>query len=246
LDNRIANDAGRAVGSPGEHTAEPDQKRLWGLLRRHSCWLPTWRGWLVLLAAGGLLLTVVLRSLHPFLAVNEPITDGLLVVEGWSPDYGLALAAQEFARDHYQRIYVTGGPLEYGTYLTGFKSYAEVGAATLIKLGLDSNVVQAVPAPKVRQDRTYVSAVALKHWLLAHQIKPERIHLISDGPHCRRSRLLYQKAMGKDVTIGVTSIPSKDYDEAHWWRYSAGVRSVIGEGLAYLYARFLFFPSNDS
>ena len=52
----------------------------------------------------------------------------------------------------------------------------------------------------------------------------------------------YQMAMGKEVKVGSMAIPPKDYDEKHWWRYSAGVRSVIGESVAYLYARFLFFP----
>jgi len=94
----------------------------------------------------------------------------------------------------------------------------------------------------VRQDRTYTSAVTLKRWLLQHGVQPTRIHLITDGPHARRSRLLYQKAMGAGVVIGVTSIPSQAYDQRHWWRYSAGVRNVIGEALAYLYARFLFYP----
>jgi uncharacterized SAM-binding protein YcdF (DUF218 family) len=194
---------------------------------------------------GSLLLTGIVRTVYPFLAVNSPINDGLLVVEGWTPDYGLALAIKEFKRNHYQKIYVIGGPIEYGTYLTSYKNYAELGAATLQKLGLDSNLVEAVSAPKVRQDRTYNAALALKHLWQAQGIKPERIHLISDGPHCRRSRLLFQKAMGDDVYIGVTSIPSNEYDQAHWWRYSAGVRNVIGEGLAYLYARLLFHPAKQ-
>jgi len=192
-----------------------------------------------------LLLTLIVRSLHPFLAVNAPINDGLLVVEGWIPDYGLSVAIQELKRNHYQKIYVTGGPIEYGMHLSAYRTYAELGAATLLKLGLDTNVVQAVPAPKVRQDRTYNAALALKRWWQAQGIKPDRIHLISDGPHCRRSRLLFQKAMGDDVFIGVTSVPSSEYDDAHWWRYSAGVRVVIGEGLAYLYARLLFNPAKQ-
>ena len=216
------------------------------MLRRRSCLLPTWRGWLVLLLAAAAGLTLVLRSLHPFLALNNPIPDGLLVVEGWLPDYALRIAADEFKEGPYSVVYVTGGTLEYGSYLSAYKTYAQLGAATLIKLGLNSNVVQAVPAPRVRKDRTYFAALSLKRWLLAHNIKPERIHLISDGPHARRSRLLYQKAMGPEVVIGVSSIPSNEYDERHWWRYSAGVRSVIGEGLAYLYARFLFSPPPES
>ena len=129
-----------------------------------------------------------------------------------------------------------------GAHLSAYQTYAQLGAATLIKLGLNSNVVQAVPAPFVRHDRTYLSAVTLKKWLLEHDIVLTRIQLISYGPHARRSRLLFQKALGKDVAIGVIPIPSREYDAQHWWLYSAGVRSVIGEGSAYLYARFLFVP----
>lgn len=177
--------------------------------------------------------------------MNDPLPDGLLVVEGWTPDYGLQIAAEEFKHNHQQKIYVTGGPLEYGMYLTAYRTYAEVGAAMLVKLGLSSNDVQAVPAPLVRQDRTFTSAVSLKKWLLGHGVTPTKIYLISVSLHARRSRLLYQKAMGKGVVVGVKSIPSKEYDQEHWWRYSAGVRNVIAEGLAYLYARFLFFPPQE-
>jgi hypothetical protein len=218
------------------------KKELWGLLCWRPCLLPTWRGWVVFGLGLLLFLVVVVRSLHPFLAINNPIPDGLLVVEGWMPDYGLTSVVEEFKRNHYDKVYVTGGPLEYAMYLTPFKTYAHLGAATLVKLGLDSNVVQVVPAPKVRQDRTYTAAVALRNWLLEHHITPTRIHLISEGPHTRRSRLLYEMAMGKGVVVGVTSVSCNDYDQQHWWRYSSGVRNVIGEGLAYLYARFLFFP----
>lgn len=220
-----------------------DERKLWGLLRRRSCLIPSFRGWITLGLSLLVFAMVVFKCLLPFLALNDPISDGLLVVEGWLPDYGLEIAAEEFKRDHYQKIYVTGGPLEYGSHLTAYKTYAQLGAATLVKLGLDSNVVEPVPAPLVRQDRTYTSALILKKWLLDHGVMPTRIHLISDGAHSRRSRLLYQKAMGDGVFIGVTSIPPKDYDQRHWWRYSAGVRNVISEALAYLYARLLFHPS---
>jgi len=183
--------------------------------------------------------------LHPFLALNDPIPDGLLVVEGWAPDYGLQLAAEEFKRHQYSKIYVTGGPIEYGSHLLAYRTYAQSGAATLIAFGVDSNAVQAVPAPKVRQDRTFTAARALKRWWAEHGIAPERVHLVTEGPHARRSRLLYQMAMGKGVTIGVTAAPCQEYDQDHWWRFSSGVRNVIGEGLAYLYARFVFSPPKE-
>ena len=190
-------------------------------------------------------LVVFIRCLYPFLALNDPVSGGLLVVEGWLPDYGLQLASVEFKREHYQKIYVTGGPLEMGMHLAAYQTYAQLGAATLLKLGLDSNVVQAVPAPMVRQDRTYSSAVSLKKWLLEHDLKPTKIQLLSEGPHARRSRLLYEKVMGEDVAIGVTSIPSGQYDPKHWWHYSSGFRNVIDEAVAYLYARLLFSPPKE-
>ena len=188
------------------------------------------------------LFTVLVRSIHPFLAVNDPVQDGLLVVEGWAPDYVLGKALEELKRDHYEKIYVAGGPLDYGNYLISYQTFAQLGAATLIHMGVDSNLVQAVPAPHVRQDRTYASAVSLRAWLIAHGIQPTRIHLISEGPHARRSRLLYEKAMGDGVVVGITSIPSEEYDPKHWWRSSAGVRTVIDEAVAYVYARLIFWP----
>lgn len=226
------------------HALDPQSRatRFGGLLCRRSCLVPTFRGWIAVILFLTLLGVVTVRELHPFLAVSHPIHDGILVVEGWVPDYALEVAVETYKRDHYDKIYVTGGPLETGTYLSAYQTYAQLGAATLMKLGLNSNVVQAIPAPWVRQDRTFTAAVALKKWLSEHGIASQRIHLLTEGPHTRRSRLLYQKAMGKDVFIGTTAIPLREYDPKHWWHYSGGVRVVIGESLAYLYARFLFFP----
>jgi hypothetical protein len=243
LDNKIPNDSRIDAGLQQDRSAGAGEaKRFWGFFCRRSCLVPTLRCWVVFCLAIAILLTVAFRGLHPFLAVNDPVPDGLLVVEGWEPDYGMEKAIEEFKTNHHEKLYVTGGPVDYGRYLTAYKTYAELGAATLMKLGLESNFVQAVPAPRVRQDRTYASAVVLKKWLLEHQIKLTRIQLISEGPHARRSRLLFQQAMGKEVTVGVISVPSQEYDQRHWWRYSSGVRNVIGEGLAYLYARLLFAP----
>jgi hypothetical protein len=221
-----------------------EEKKKWlGLCRRRECLVPTWRGWLVLLL--GLVTSTILlgRALYPFLAPTKPLPGGALVVEGWNPDYAMEAVIQEFKQHPYERVYVTGGPLEWGSPLIQFRSYAEGGAATLVKLGLATNLVQAVPAPRARQDRTYTSAVALREWWREHGVVTTQVHLFTAGPHARRSRLLFEKALGKNVAIGVTAIPAWDYDPEHWWRSSAGVRTVTDEALAYLYARFFFRPS---
>lgn len=226
-------------------TTEP-VTRLGGLLRRRECWRLTWRAWLLLGLVFGSLACLFVVRIHQFLSVNQPITGGLLVVEGWSSDYGFQSALAEFRTHHYDKLYVTGGPIQEGAPLSEYKTYAECGALILLKLGLSSNDVQAVPAPWVRQDRTYTAAVTLRDFLRQHGIAASKVHLISEGPHARRSRLLVQKAFGKRAEVGVTSVPVRDYDPQHWWRSSTGVRGVIGETLAYLYARLLFYPQTPN
>jgi hypothetical protein len=218
-------------------------KRFWGLLRQRQCLVPTWQGWLLLLVAVAGLGTVTIRQVHPFLAPIEPLPGGYLVVEGWAPDYVLEQAIAEFNRNHYEKVLTTGGPLLWGAPLSQYKTYAELAAATIIKLGLSSNVVQAVPARLVVQDRTYAAAMSFRDWVSHQHLAATKIHLISEGPHARRSRLLFQKALGQNFAVGVTAIPLRDYDPHHWWRSSAGVRAVLDESVAYAYARLFFHPA---
>jgi uncharacterized SAM-binding protein YcdF (DUF218 family) len=216
-----------------------------GLLRRRECLVPTWRGWVLLLASCALLAVVLVRTVYPFLAVEDPKPDGVLVVEGWASDRVLQFAVGEFHRGHYAKLYATGGPVELGGPLSEYKTYAELAAATLLKLGLNTNDVQAVPATAVRRDRTYNSAVFLKKWLREHGVAAATFNLITVGPHARRSRLMFEKALGEGAVVGVVAIPSDEYDPGQWWRSSAGVRTVIGEAMAYGYARFLFHPPKE-
>jgi hypothetical protein len=216
-----------------------------GLLRRRQCLVPTLRGWLLLACAVMALALVGLLGIGPFLAVTHSVPGGVLVVEGWVPDYMLEAAIAEFKRDHYARMFVTGIPLEQGAPLSEYKNYAQIGAATLIKLGMNTNDLQAVPTGATRRDRTYAMALSVKHWLQQHDLSPTKVNLVTGGPHARRSRLIFEKAFGKGVTVGVIAIPANDYDEKHWWRSSQGVRTIIGETLAYGYARLFFYPRDE-
>jgi len=217
-------------------------RRFWGLLDRRECWVPTRRGWVVVMLLGAGLGVLTLRGSYPFLAVTDPIPGGALVVEGWEPDYALAQALAEFKRNPYTKLYVTGGPLEQGAPLSEYKTYAELGAAMLVRMGLSADSVQAVPAARARQDRTYASAVALRRWLRERGLKPTSLTVISLGTHARRSRLLFEKAMGESARVGILAIEDRSYDAQRWWRYSQGVRAVTTEMIAYGYARLLFHP----
>ncbi len=210
------------------------------LLRRRECLVPTWRGWLVagvMLALAGF---AFVRGIFPWLAVQDSIPGGVLVAEGWAPDYALTRVIEEFRAQPYSGIYVTGIPMEKGGVLSEYGTFAELSAATLVRLGADPQTVHAVSSPEVRKDRTYATAVALREWLRVHQVPSDRVNVVSVGAHSRRTRLLFEKAFGPDTRVGIIAIPHRDFDSAQWWRSSQGFRIVTGEVIAYAYARLLF------
>lgn len=220
-----------------------DSPTYFGLLQRRSCLIPTLRGWLLLLIAAMAVLILAFRDMNAFLAVNDPVAGGVLVVEGWAPDYALKTAMLKYEGSPGQKLYVVGGPLDQGAPLSEYKTYSELGAAILVQMGMSKDTVQAVPISYVRKDRTFASAEGLQNWLRQHGGVPKEINLISVGAHARRSRLLYQKAFGTSTQVGIIAVEDRSYDPSHWWRSSQGFRSVIDEMIAYGYARFLFYPS---
>ena len=213
----------------------------WGLIKRKETWVLAWRGWLLLLGSLIAALTLLTVSIHPFLAMTRPVHGDILVVEGWMPDSALEKALALLHEHDYDLIVTTGGPLTKGSHFAQFPTSAELTAATLRELGADPHPVVAVAAPPSARDRTYATALALKDWLRRSRSLVKSLDVYSLGAHARRTRLLFQKALGDDVTVGVIAA-DPDYDVDHWWSSSSGVRTVVHETVAYLYARFLFFP----
>lgn len=210
------------------------------LVRPRTVWLPTWRGWVVLVLLVVFPGIYALRHVCDFLTLNEPLPDAVPVVEGWITDDALHDAIQAAQPTPEHKIYVTGGPVDTGDLLVQYGTLAEMGAATLIRYGVSSNAVQAVPAPRVLKDRTFTSARALREWFLHHGGLPPRINLICLGPHSRRSHLLFAAVFEPETKVGVIGLPDRNYDPKHWWRTSKGFRTVTDEIIAYFYARFLF------
>lgn len=217
-------------------------RRMGGLFIRRERWGLSWRGWLVLGAAAFLVFLTAVFRVYPFLAVTDRSDGGLLVVEGWVHEYAIRSAAEEFKSGGYQRVFTTGGPVGgMGGYTNDYNTSASVAAGLLKKVGLPADSVQMVPSHVIDRDRTYNSAVALRDWLREHGMAVERLNVVTENVHARRSRLLFQKAFGDKVTVGVIAVPNPDYDGKHWWRYSEGVKDVISEGAAYVYARLFFW-----
>jgi hypothetical protein len=227
-------------------TEPANRAALLGLLVCKPRWGLSWRGWLAVLATLLATAGLVLTNIHPFLATTNRLATPVLVVEGWINAYALRGAAEEFRTHGYDRVFSTGTPvIGLGGYVNDFQTSASVGADGLKAAGVPADRVQMVPSRVSGRDRTYSSAVALREWFRREQFPVTGINVLTEDAHARRTRLLYQMAFGRDVEVGVISIPNPDYDPRRWWRYSQGVREVFSESLAYLYAKFLFFPPGD-
>ena len=218
-------------------------QKLFGILTRKERWGLSWRGWVLLTSAGLLTAYLAFLNVYPFLAVTHRVNTDVLVVEGWIPKYAIAKAVEEFKKGSYTRIFTTGGPENgSGGYTNDYNTSASVGAEILKKFGIPGGVVQMVPSRVLSRERTYGSAVALRNWFREHNAPVQSINVLTEGPHARRTRLLYQDAFGRNVTVGIIAVSNPDFNPRQWWRYSDGVREVIDESIAYIYARFFFWP----
>jgi uncharacterized SAM-binding protein YcdF (DUF218 family) len=217
--------------------------RLFGLLDRKPRWSFSLRGWacFLLLALG--FSALLLFATYPFLSITQQLPTDILVVEGWIPEYAIRVAAHEITNNRYTRVYTTGGPVAgTGPYSNDFNTSASVAYSRLVAAGVPQNLLQKVPCRVRDRDRTFSAAVALRDWFNDHNLHPKSFNLLTESVHSRRSRLLFQKAFGPGTQIGIIAIPPDDYPANRWWRYSAGVKDVISESAAYVYARLFFWP----
>jgi hypothetical protein len=215
---------------------------LGGLLERRERWTLSLRGKLLGIALVLVAVLLVQQCVHPFLAVTQPVASELLVVEGWVPPDTLHEAAIEFRRGGYRRLILLSS-FDYADNFPLERYEDEYKTKLLIHYGVPSDRETTLYPLRARKDRTYHSALDLKEWLAGHGMNLKSLDVATCGPHARRTRLLYQKAFGKDVKIGIIALSGHDYDPSQWWKSSEGVREVIGEVIAYLYARFLFRAS---
>jgi hypothetical protein len=54
--------------------------------------------------------------------------------------------------------------------------------------------------------------------------------------------MLFTLALDGVAEVGVIAMDPAGYDKGRWWTTSGGVRTVLSEMIAYVYAKFLFWP----
>ena len=159
------------------------------------------------------------------------------------PDYAIEAAAKEFKAGSYCRAITIGGPIQRGSYLCAFKSFAELAAATLIELGIDSEKILIASSSSASNHRTYDSALQLQKWLEDSTLEFDSFNLFTLGVHSRRSWILFRKVFEPQVKIGIIAAKPIHYDSQKWWKSSEGARTVLSELIAYLYVRLSSFEA---
>jgi hypothetical protein len=213
---------------------------LAGLVVRRERWSLTWGArFLILGVLAGAIMFLVLEA-HPFLAPTERVPADILVIEGWASPYAMKQAANEFKSGPYQRAIFVRSIIDLDDKYESGRDAGDYLVSLLIKYGIPPDKITALYPVVAKKDRTYHSALEVKNWMARQGVPMISLDVITMGAHARRSRLMYEKAFGVGTKIGVIAMQDMEYDENSWWRASAGVREMLGETIAYLYARFLF------
>jgi hypothetical protein len=165
------------------------------------------------------------------------------VIEGWVPNYAVEEGIAEFKGKPYVKIFTVGADPLNGVNIEPGDSLAFECAKRLKWLGMDMDHVQPVAAHIKYRNRTYQSAVALREWAETNNVPLKSFNLITLGPHARRSRLLFEEAFKGQANVGIISVENREYDPKRWWKYSEGVKELLGEGVGYVYARLVFHPT---
>ncbi len=212
-------------------------------------------GWGILSGTLVVLIVLLILTIYPFLAPTQSVQGKGLVVDQMLPNYALKKVRDRFQNGNYQLLVTSGGELPAmpavicklvetcrDGHLSRYKTKAQLNAATLAAQGVPPEKIIAASAPSVQKDRTYAAALEVKKQLAEKGLFPSALDVVSLGAHSRRTWIIYQMVFSPETQIGVYSIKPYDYDPERWWSSSAGVRTIIGETIAYLYARLIFNP----
>ncbi len=204
------------------------------LFRKTEVWRPTVWGFILVFMLLGALGLGLFLNLYPFLAQNRPLPQAeLIIIEGWLEDAELARVLDGVSAG--QRLVAAGGPVRMHSTLYPEKTFAEITAVRLRRLGVPPQAIIIAPAPDTARNRTYVSALAVRDKLAEQGLLGHSANLYSLGAHSRRSFLLYRLALGPETPLGVVSLESEQCDLRRWWTSSLAFKHVLTELISWFY-----------
>ena len=210
------------------------------LFRKRQIYFPTLLGWLVLLLFISAPLLLLLRQLGGFLSEQSPVGSGALVIEGWVDRAGFANAVKLYREKHYALLLTTGGPY----FLDCERDdplYRDQVAKLAAANGLKPGELVVIRVPDAPVDRTFRAGIERRRWLQSQTPLLTHVDVLSEGPHARRTRILYERALGDAYVVGIIAA-APAYDLQHWWRSSEGARHVMSEAFAWAWVACCYRP----
>jgi len=173
-------------------------------------------------------------STERFLSVTEPVDSDVLVVEAWFWDRpGLQDAVQSFQQGNYQVMLVVGGT---DSPQSEAPSSAELAGERLLQLGMESSKLVLISIPNLTVHRTYRSAVAVREWLREKRPNCRAVNVFTLGVHARKSRVMFRKALGPDMGVGIYACSETGYRRAIWCFSKRGLYIIPRNLVGYFYA----------
>jgi len=197
-------------------------------------------------AIAGLAAVILFVSfIHDFLAISEPVHANVLVFESWAwKSAAMQEAAEEFRRGQYDVVLTVGvfPGIKEGELMQ--ENDAALAAEQLRKLGVDANAIEVLAVPNIDRHRTYASALAVKKWLADSKVDAVGINVFTIGAHARKSLVLFKRALGGGVPVGVIAGTEDGYDTERWWLSVRGIYTVLRKTVGYLYAELWPLPDD--
>jgi NAD(P)-dependent dehydrogenase (short-subunit alcohol dehydrogenase family) len=205
------------------------------------------RQWTFLIVAMLVVGFAFVLTIHDFLAITQRVEANVLVVEGWVSNHtAIREAAEEFKKGQYKLLITVGGPIGDVEGSVGQPSAAILAAGELQELGVDNCLIVTLTAPTAVQHRTYTGALTLKDWLRESEPQTKTVNIFTIGSHARKSLVLFRKALGPHIDVGVIAGTDDEYNPDYWWMSIQGNYVIFRNLLGYLYAVTWPFPENSS
>lgn len=193
-------------------------------------------------------LSVFIANIYDFLAINRPVAGAnILVVEGWFwKSSAIKEAAEIFKQGNYDLLVTVGEPNGGEDKIDANISTAELTKLRLAEYGVAEKYIVPLPVPEVYEHQTYTCALTFRKWLTATKIKDAGVDVFSLGTHARKSLVLFERALGKNVKIGIFAGTEDTFKPDYWLMSKRGIYVVARKFLGYVYAVIWPLPNQAS
>jgi hypothetical protein len=189
---------------------------------------PTWQGWALLsLILAGFFIVFFLNA-HRFLAVTNRVAGAdVLVIEDWLADVFVQAAAMEFKEGNY-RLLLISGIREFNDQDNRPQNVPKSSVVNrVVSLGVPRNRIIECFAPATDSHRSAARARSASNALRQNCIISKGVNVLAPATHARKTWLVYRRALGTEVPVGIIAVVPGVYDPAWWWMNSQSAKWVI-------------------